>query len=343
MLRGPELPIDRLVDDAEIARITMLENLDLRAIRSFVAVAEELHFTRAAARLFVAEQALSRDIRRLERTLGVTLFVRTTRRVRLTRDGQELLVEAQELIGLNDRIVRRLQGADRPIIVEVIGEGLTSSRVLNTARRNHPDLEFRGRHRGGLGAAINAILVGETDAAFGRAAGLGVPLPDELERHPVRLEPIGLLLPTDHPLAKGPVPMRALDGLEIDISQGNPWAPEWVDLGMQLMEYASARAQPAHPPAEGIEETVQHLARERLPILTHLEHPPVEGGIIRPLIEPTPLYQWSIVHPRGAQLSGLRALREAAAELARDDAWLERPERFWLPEPEASEGPPQPD
>jgi DNA-binding transcriptional LysR family regulator len=314
----------------------MFENLDLRAVRSFVAVAEELHFTRAAARLFVAEQALSRDVRRLERTLGVSLFVRTTRRVTLTRAGEELLAEAQELIGLNDQILRRLQGDDRPIVVDVIGEGLTSSRVLNTARQNHPDLEFMARHRGGLGAALNSILVGDFDAAFGRVEGLGLPLPDELESHPVRLEAIGLLLPADHTLAGGPVAVGAIQNLEIDISQGNPWAPEWVDLGTQLMEFASARAQPAHPPAEGNEETAQHLARERLPILTHLEHPPVDGGVIQPLVEPTPLYPWAIVHRRGALLSGLVALREAATELAGDEAWLERPERFWLPEPEAS-------
>ncbi|CAM5424823.1 HTH-type transcriptional regulator HdfR [Streptomyces fumanus] len=66
-------------------------HLDPRLLRAFVTVAEELHFTRAASRLYVAQQALSRDVRRLERALGAELFLRTTRQVTLTADGEKLL------------------------------------------------------------------------------------------------------------------------------------------------------------------------------------------------------------------------------------------------------------
>ena len=66
-------------------------DLDTRLLRAFVTVAEELNFTRAAERLLLAQQALSAQIRQLETRLGVRLFERTTRRVRLTEAGELLL------------------------------------------------------------------------------------------------------------------------------------------------------------------------------------------------------------------------------------------------------------
>src|SRR4051794_10528758 len=69
-------------------------DLDTRLLRAFVTVADELNFTRAAARLFIAQQALSSQIHQLETRLGVKLFERTTRRVSLTDAGEQLLPHA---------------------------------------------------------------------------------------------------------------------------------------------------------------------------------------------------------------------------------------------------------
>ncbi len=71
---------------------------DLRELRSFLAVAEELNFTRAAARLHVAQQSLSSTIGELERTLGVQLFVRSTRHVSLTNAGEALVPAARRVL-----------------------------------------------------------------------------------------------------------------------------------------------------------------------------------------------------------------------------------------------------
>jgi DNA-binding transcriptional LysR family regulator len=105
----------------------MTGELDLRLLRHFVAVAEELHFTRAAARLFLAQQALSRDITRLERQLGLRLFTRTTRKVALTPDGERLLVRARALLALHDQTLQELHGPGegRPLVVDLLAEGHT--------------------------------------------------------------------------------------------------------------------------------------------------------------------------------------------------------------------------
>jgi DNA-binding transcriptional LysR family regulator len=110
-------------------------DLDIRSLRAFVAVAEELHFTRAAARLFVAQQALSRDIRRLEERLGTPLFARSTRRVTLTPEGRRLLDRSRPLLSLHDEIVVELVQPSRPFLVDLMSEGRRTARDILEARR----------------------------------------------------------------------------------------------------------------------------------------------------------------------------------------------------------------
>src|SRR6185369_6936388 len=97
-------------------------HLDPRLLRAFLAVAEELHFTRAAARLYVAQQALSRDIRRLERDLGAELFLRTTRQVALTPDGERLLPYARRVLDAHDELLAAF-GQARPLLVDLNSPG----------------------------------------------------------------------------------------------------------------------------------------------------------------------------------------------------------------------------
>lgn len=310
----------------------------MRTLRAFVTVAEELHFTRAAERLFVAQQALSRDIRRLEDQLGITLFIRTTRNVALTPEGERFLVRAREILALHELALGELSEPSRPVLVDIIsGSRLTGVRVLEAVRRSAPGWEFRARHSGGLSAALDRLSVGKVDVALGRVDGIARSLPADVVSHVVRYEPLALLLPADHPLAAHePVPTSALAGLELDAGRPDDVDPEWWDLMRQLLDLVGARATPPHPVADGIEEEALHLVEQGLPIVTSIDRRPVSGGVLRALSDPVPLFVWSIVRRRDARHAGIEAVVDAARRLGREEGWDEVPEGAWLPQPERS-------
>src|ERR1700759_573945 len=93
-------------------------SIDPRLLRVFVTVAEELHFTRAAARLYVAQQALSSDVRRLERELGAELSPRSPRQVSPTPDGTRLLPYARRVLAAQDALLAAF-GQARPLLVDL--------------------------------------------------------------------------------------------------------------------------------------------------------------------------------------------------------------------------------
>lgn len=315
----------------------MVPDIDPRLLRRFVAVAHELHIGRAAAGLFVAQQAVSRDIARLERELGVQLFVRSTRHIALTPEGARLLPRAEKLLALHDRIVKEVSGSDRTLLVDVMHDRSTAAQVLTRARALAPELAMEGRFHGGFTAAMAELLSHRLDVAFGRGSGGDRHFPQQLSRRLVRLEPLALLLPDDHPLAELPaIPMAAIAGRTIDTSAGNPQAPEWVELGAELLgEYGGTPAPEHHPgmaavAAAGTDETARHLRSTGWPILTKVDGPDIRGAVVRPLTDPVPLYPWTMVHHRDLRHRGLEALNEAVGQLARANDWYAVPERAWL-------------
>jgi DNA-binding transcriptional LysR family regulator len=307
-------------------------HIEPRLLRVFVTVAEELHFTRAAARLYVAQQALSRDVRRLERELGAELFLRSTRQVGLTADGARLLPYARRALAAQDALLAAF-GQARPLLVDLNSPGLeTARRVLYRARELAPDCELMARYESGLTGAAAELLAGRLDVSFGRFAGLDPALRSGLEHQPVRFEPMAVILPSEHRLAAlDAVPLAALAGETVYAGAGNERTLEWTDLAFRLFEGRGTAVAPPLPLAVGEEEFRRVMAKDRYPILAVVGFPAIPGSVSRPLVDPVPLSPVSLVWRKGLVHPGVDALRRAAAEIGRAERWLQRPPDGWIP------------
>ncbi|MFE7273982.1 LysR family transcriptional regulator [Streptomyces sp. NPDC057623] len=306
-------------------------HLDPRLLRAFLAVAEELHFTRAAARLYVAQQALSRDIRRLERELGAELFVRTTRQVALTADGERLVPYARRVLQAQDDLLAAF-GQARALLVDINSPGLgTPRRVLYRARELAPEHELMARYESGLTGAAGEMAAGRLDASFGRFAGLDPALRADLDHQPVRYEPMAILLPEEHPLAAlDAVPLAALAGQTVYAGAGNPRTPEWTDLAHRLFDGRGIEVAAPAPLAVGDEEFERIMAKTGTPVLVVVDFPAMPRTVLRPLIDPVPLSPVSLVWRKGLVHPAFDALRRAAAQVTAEEDWLRRPADAWI-------------
>jgi DNA-binding transcriptional LysR family regulator len=307
-------------------------DLDVRLLRHFVAVADELHFGRAAARLFIAQQALSRDVQRLEERVGIALFDRTSRRVALTAAGEMLLPRARQLLVLHDETVRELRGGEVTLLVNVVAPGLTPARVLAGARSAEPTTEFFARFEGGMSRATALLGEHRLDATFGRRGAAVSGLAHRL----IRWEPLALLVPVRSPLAQQfAVPLAALRDAQVCWLAGDHVTPEWEDAARRLLQSCGAPVGDAgtHPYVHSIEELAHHVQARESPVLTLLDQPPVPGAVLRPLVEPGAVYPWSLVWRTGEHhRPGLRALLDSATKLAATEGWLAVPDGAWRPD-----------
>jgi DNA-binding transcriptional LysR family regulator len=181
--------------------------VELRQLSTFVAVAEEGSFTRAADRLHVVQSAVSAGVRNLEKDLGVMLFDRSTRSVKLTDTGRALLPEARATLtaaqAARDAVDEARGGLRGTVVLGTMqAQGMRAmdlAGVLAAFRAEHPAVAVTVRHAGGSSEMARDVLEGRLDLAFVALSGHG---PPGVELTTLACEPIVLVVPAGHPLAK---------------------------------------------------------------------------------------------------------------------------------------------
>ncbi|WP_051732168.1 LysR family transcriptional regulator [Kitasatospora phosalacinea] len=179
-----------------------MNELEVRELRYFIAVAEELNFSRAAQRLGMAQPPLSKAIARMESRLGARLLERTTRQVRLTAAGRVLLDQARIAVDAVHAAARRASRAGQPtprlvVAVKPGGDAGLLREILAAYRGTGPDLPPPEVVVGGSGEPVAMLRDGRADVALLRSPFDGRGLDSET----LVVEPRLAVLPAAHPLA----------------------------------------------------------------------------------------------------------------------------------------------
>lgn len=179
----------------------MVRQVDLDAVRTFVAAADAGQFQEAAAVLSISQQAASKRIATLEKQLDVRLFTRTARGAQLTVDGQAFLPHARELLRVAERADASVRPGRRALRIDVVNRRIATAQVVQDFYRAHPEIELDVvTLDANLEAATAAVEAGTVDATFH-----GVPprhhVPRAIDTAHVIDEPHELLVGPRHPLA----------------------------------------------------------------------------------------------------------------------------------------------
>jgi DNA-binding transcriptional LysR family regulator len=294
--------------------------VELRLLRYFVAVAEELHFARAAERLRIAAPSLSQQIKSLEASLGTPLFVRDRRHVELTPAGKMLLPDAREILDLAARAQRRLAGATGPLRVGYVSwlpEQLAASVALDV----RVDEWVMPSH-----VQIARVLDGGLDAAVAWAGSRDERLDFRL------LWPEPLLAVTPAGGSQAAVPARRLRVLvDADLTS---WQA-WNDYATEFADATGARL--VHIDDGGIAGKAfhDHALRLNAPVLMspkrYFDRLPASLRT-RPVVNPCPLWCWSLVTRANDERESIAAVREHAVNIMQASAPHTTPGGpIWLP------------
>ncbi|MEU9200454.1 LysR family transcriptional regulator [Streptomyces sp. NPDC048332] len=288
--------------------------MDLAAVRTFAAVADTGQFQEAAAELSITQQAVSRRISVLEKSLGVRLFTRTPRGAELTIDGQALLPHARELLRVAERAVASVHAGRRPLRVDVIASRSAQAGLMREFHRAHPEIELDVLMLFEIETAVAAVRSGAIDASFRAVSAPGRRLPEDIESAHVLDEPLQLLTGPAHALAGArSVTLAQLAGHRIwmpGIVPGTEWGAYYDDLVAEFGLTIEATG-----PNFGSDALLDTIADTPALATFMGEHTrliwPAGHGLRRiPVTAPTPVYPHSLIWRRDNAHPALIALRD---------------------------------
>ena len=211
--------------------------MELRQLRYFVTLAEELHFGRAAEREHIVQSALSQQVQRLERELGVRLLERSTHHVALTAAGVVFLVEARQILAHVDRAAqaaRSAVAAGAPLRVGIIDSSYDSMpQILHEVQARYPGLVIH-QVEASVPEQYQLLIDGRLDVGVGRAALA----PPQIASLLFRQDPLGVLVPDGHRFAE-------LEGVSVAVLAEEPLllaeeaqAPEFNQFTVEMCRAA---------------------------------------------------------------------------------------------------------
>ena len=293
--------------------------MELRHLRSFVVVAEELHFRRAAERLHLAQPSVSQQVRTLEAELGVKLFDRNRRGATLTAAGEVFLEEAYELLARADDAVAAARAADagsrgrlRLSLTRSLTGGIAGA-IVDAYRERYPGVRLE-LDVGNTMQHVAQLHSGAIDVGFVRP-----PLEDDrLDELVLGREPLVCVLPKGHRLARRGGPLRPEDLV------GEPlvWWPEHHGPGAWRAMLRDLFGEPpwpeivrTEPEEERIVSAVAEGGGVSFIMLERSRSLRVPGAVYRRFAEPEPTVGIAIAWRKGDTLPTLARFRELAIEL----------------------------
>ncbi|WP_410569500.1 LysR family transcriptional regulator [Amycolatopsis sp. cmx-4-61] len=292
--------------------------VELRQLKYFVTVAEELHFGRAAERLHIVQPAVSQQVRRLERSLGVPLFSRTTRSVALTEAGRRFLPEARAVLAAAERAreaVAPSGGLVRLGTSEGLGDRLDA--LLRAFARLAPSASLELVHAPTV-QRLQRVRDGSLDATIVRGSWPSA----GLDFTPLWMDDVWVALPASHPLAAAPeVSFASLASLPARLS------PPSRNRPLYELVVSSCRSAGFEPLLGADFTTAQDtlgtlgFGRPHWTVFyrAHAKLLPVPGVVFRPLREPAPRMQTYLATLSDRRLTTeLVALIEAARTIEAD-------------------------